>query len=285
MNVQNYQRNHSRSNKTKRKGYKINSRTNNETTSKKDTSWQSVAPWYNKLVGEGGQYFHQTVIFPNSLKLLQLNSHHSLLDLACGQGVLARQIPENVHYEGIDLAQDLIAFATSQNKSPKHSFYHADITRPLPTKKKDFTHASIILALQNIENIDLVTQNAATHLAPKGKFLIVLNHPAFRIPRQSSWGIDEQKKTQYRKIERYMSPLKIPITMNPGHSKGTKITWSFHAPLSAYTQSLKKAGFMIETIEEWVSEKESQGKAARMENRARAEFPMFLAILAIKQEV
>jgi ubiquinone/menaquinone biosynthesis C-methylase UbiE len=255
----------------------------NETTAKKDTSWQSVAGWYNKLVGEEGQYFHQRVILPSAVNLLEIGQKSSLLDLACGQGILSRHIPQTALYHGVDLARDLVNYARSQSQSRQHEFTIADITKPLPVSKKDFSHASIILALQNVENIASVFKNAANHLVNGGRFLIVINHPAFRIPRQSSWGIDESKKTQYRRIDRYMSPIKIPINMNPGHSSGTKLTWSFHNPMSVYAQELKNAGFYIETIEEWVSEKESQGKAAKMENRARSEFPMFMAILAVKK--
>ena len=37
-----------------------------------------------------------------------------------------------------------------------------------------------------------------------------------------------------------------------------------------------------EINEEWISDKRSMGKRAGMENRAREEFPLFLAILAKK---
>jgi hypothetical protein len=45
---------------------------------------------------------------------------------------------------------------------------------------------------------------------------------------------------------------------------------------------LKDAGFVIEEIEEWTSDKESEGRAGRMENRSRNEIPLFMAIGAIK---
>jgi hypothetical protein len=35
-------------------------------------------------------------------------------------------------------------------------------------------------------------------------------------------------------------------------------------------------------MEEWCSDKKSEGAAARMEDRARKEFPLFLTILASK---
>lgn len=114
-----------------------------------------------------------------------------------------------------------------------------------------------------------------------GYLLIVLNHPAFRISRQSSWGIDPNSKIQYRRIDRYMTPINIPITAHPGE-KHSEFTWSYHLPLWEYSRMLKDNGFAIELIEEWTSDKESVGKASKMENRSRAEIPLFMAILAQK---
>jgi hypothetical protein len=131
-----------------------------------------------------------------------------------------------------------------------------------------------------MENTNEAIKQVSTHLQIKGKFIIVLNHPCFRIPRQSGWGIEENK-LQYRYINRYLSPLKIPITMHPGE-KPSELTWSFHQPLSYYAKSLKNYGFVIDSIEEWISDKTSQGPAAKMENLARAEIPLFLAISAIR---
>ena len=136
-------------------------------------------------------------------------------------------------------------------------------------------------ALQNMEFPDKVFANIGRNLASSGKLLLVLNHPSFRIPRQSSWGIDEVNKLQYRRINRYLSFLKIPININPAN-KNSSLTWSFHYPLSSYSEALLKNGFMIEKIEEWSSDKESQGKSAKMENRGRSEIPLFMAILARK---
>lgn len=248
----------------------------------RDTSWNRVGKWYNEKVGDRGTYYHEHVVLPGVIRLLKLNANSSLLDLACGQGVLARQIPKSVKYVGVDTAQSLIHFAIKQDRSVNHKFFIGDVTQPIAVTDK-FTHAAIILALQNIEQPALAIKNAAEHLVAGGRIVIVINHPAFRIPRQSSWGIDQQSKLQYRRENIYMSALKIPITMHPGEGK-SPVTWSFHQPISAYTKMLADNHFMIENLEEWTSDKESVGKARRMENRSRAEFPLFLAILARKDQ-
>lgn len=248
------------------------------------TSWQKSSKWYQDSVGEKGHYYHQSVIMPNSLKLLDFThtSNASLLDLACGQGVLSRHIPSKVNYIGIDAAKSLIHAALQYNPPKHHGFILADAAKELPLKKMDFSHAALILALQNIESPLNVFKNASKHLIPGGYFLVVLNHPCFRIPRQSSWQIDPNSKIQYRRIDSYMSSMKIPIQTHPSQGKNSPQTWSFHSPLSSYCQWLKEADFGIEVIEEWCSDKESEGKTAKMENRSRREIPLFMAILARK---
>jgi ubiquinone/menaquinone biosynthesis C-methylase UbiE len=234
-------------------------------------------------VGSAGHYFHQHVVLPKSLKLLDVKQNSVVLDLACGQGVLARKLPKGAYYQGIDISRGLIAFAKKQINASEHHFLVGDVTKPLSIQRKDFTHAVCLLAIQNLEKPALMVAQAAQHLHVGGRFLIVMNHPSFRIPRQSSWGIDEKTKTQYRRIDRYFSELKVPITAHPGNPN-SEVTWSFHLPLSAYSKMLRENGFVIEVIEEWVSDKSSEGKAAKMENRSRAEFPLFLSILAKKLE-
>jgi len=250
------------------------------------TSWEKSSKWYGKSVGEYGNYYHQHLVIPNSLRLLNLNvneksqseAHQSILDLACGQGVLARALPKNVGYLGLDLSPSLISEA---QKLSHHEFKVADVSKNLNFITDKFSHATILLSLQNIEDQNSVILNAYNLLIPTGQFLIVLNHPAFRIPRQSSWEIDPQNKIEYRRINRYLSPLKIPVSTHPG-DKNSPITWSFHHPLSHYFDLLNKNNFVVTALEEWASDKASVGKAARMENRARQEFPLFLAILAEK---
>ena len=247
---------------------------------KQDTSWNNVHKWYDEAVGKEGHYYHTHVIIPNTLKLLSLPDTAKILDLACGQGVLARNLPKGVSYLGVDASSSLIKKAREYNRIKEHNFLSSDLTLPLKLKET-FTHSTVLMAIQNIEKPLEVLKNAYQGLDPKGKLLLVLNHPCFRIPRQSSWQIDEPKKLQYRRVDRYMTPMTIPILTHPGQQDSPK-TLSFHYPLSSYTKFIKEAGFSIDVMEEWCSTKRSVGKAAAMENRSREEFPLFLAILARK---
>lgn len=245
------------------------------------TSWNSVSSWYNKVVGSAGHYYHEHIVIPGAVRLLALQAGDSLLDLGCGQGVLARSIPPTSKYLGIDAAPDLIQSAKKLSTNKHHSFTVANVSKPLSSIDQRFSHAAFILSLQNMSEAAVAIKNAAQHLENTGKLLLVLNHPSFRIPRQSGWGVDEKTKQQYRWVTRYLSPLKVPIQMSPGKN-AANVTWSFHHSLQDYARMLSQAGFVITALEEWSSDKQSQGKAAKMENRARSEFPLFLAILATK---
>ena len=246
-----------------------------------NSSWQKVSRWYNKAVGEEGHYYHQHIIMPNLKRILKLKEKESLLDLACGQGVLERNLDKNIEYIGIDLAGNLIREANEKKINLNHKFLLADASKDLPINKIDFDAGAIVLALQNIKKPFGVIRNFARHLKKGGQLVIVLNHPMFRIPRHSSWGEDLNNRIQYRRIDDYMTPQEIPIVVHPG-KKESENTLSFHYPLSAYSEMLFDNGFCIENIEEWISDKKSTGSKAKMEDKARHEFPLFMAIIARK---
>jgi ubiquinone/menaquinone biosynthesis C-methylase UbiE len=248
---------------------------------KNDTSWQNVASWYDASVGNLGHYYHQHVVIPNILKLMQLDHSAKVLDIGCGQGVFSRHLPKKTFYTGVDFSEALLNQAKKQKVKKEDLFFKYDATVPFELERKDYTHASSILALQNMENPKGAISNAYNHLQKNGKLFIVINHPCFRIPRQTSWQIDDSQKMQYRRVNRYLSPLKIPLNMHPGKDNSI-VTWSFHYPISFWSKILKESGFVILDIEEWISDKVSVGKAAKMENRAREEFPLFMAFVAEK---
>lgn len=243
------------------------------------TDWEKSSDWYKGCVGDKGHHYHQTVVIPGILRLLGIDAKGvgSLLDLGCGTGVLKKHLPRGIEYVGVDLAPSLV-------KQVGEGGCVADATKPLPVKKHDFDFVTIVLALQNMEKGEGAVENGRLHLKKGGKLLIVLNHPCFRIPRQSAWGIDEKSEVQYRRVDRYLSDMKIPIQTNPSKKEKSDVTYSYHHPLSHYVAWLVKAGFAVTGLEEWASDKMSEGGKARRENRARKEIPLFLALLSEKKE-
>lgn len=245
------------------------------------TGWNKVAKSYDRHVGESGSDYHQNIIIPKALEMLKPRKGEKILDIGCGQGVFCRRLADlGVFASGVDSSEELIKLAR-QRSSNKIKFFLTDAS-DLSRLPETYDAATFILSLQNMENVNAVIKQASQVLNAGGRMLITLNHPCFRIPRQSGWGFDEKRKLQYRRVDSYMSEMKVPIKMHPGHDPEA-ITWSYHRPLSFYIRALCESGLLLKEMVELVSHRKSMpGERARAENRARDEIPLFLALLAVK---
>jgi SAM-dependent methyltransferase len=245
------------------------------------TDWNRVAKWYGDYLKQDDTY-QRTVVFPGVIKLLHPRAGNNYLDIACGEGSFANELARSsgARVTGIDAAPRLIAQAKRLHRPDLH-FMIGDAQRlDQLVKPNSFDGAICILALQNIADYAAVIQAAATTLRPGSLFVLVINHPCFRAPRQSGWGFDDVRKLQYRRVDSYLSPNQVPIQVHPGNALGVT-TWSFHRPLTDYVSTLATAGFVITGLEEWISHRHSKpGPRAKAENRARLEIPLFLAVRA-----
>lgn len=247
---------------------------------KSNTSWDNVAEWYDEFLETSEDSYQKKVILPNILRILNLKKKDRVLDLACGQGFFSRQFVQiGAQVTGADASVELIALARA--RSPKQIIYHE-----LSADKLDgiasgsFDVITIILALQNIKNIAGVFFECGRVIAPRGRVVMVINHPAFRIPQRSSWEWDSARHAQYRRIDNYLTESKVVIDMHPG-AKQKETTLSFHRPLQTYINTLAKYNFVVTRMEEWISHRISmKGPRQVAENRSRKEIPMFLMIEA-----
>lgn len=255
---------------------------NKETKKAKTTSWGGVAHWYDALLA-GDDTYQARVILPNILRAMSIKKGEKVLDLACGQGFFTRAFfHEGANATGVDIGKQLILIA--KKESPKDIQYFAQSAEDLsPFENNSFEKIAIVLAIQNIEAPHKVFKECARVLVPGGKLYIVLNHPAFRIPKASAWGYDEATKSQYRRIDSYMSESKVEIEMNPSKKDGPT-TVSFHRPLQYYFKTLANSGFVVSRLEEWLSHRESEkGPRKGAEDKARKEIPMFLFLEVLKK--
>jgi len=243
---------------------------------RKETSWGGVADWYKGVVSEEGGY-QNDLIKPNLLRMMSVKKGERILDLACGEGFMSRAFKEEGGVvSGADIAPELIGLA--KKSSPGIDFHIA------PADDLEFMDAAsadkvaVVMAIQNIENVSGVFKECARVLKSGGSLYLVINHPCFRVLKNSSWGDDKEAGIQYRRIDKYISEMRVPIDMHPGGRK-TELTVSFHRPLQYYFKALSKSGFCVSRLEEWTSMKESQpGRRAAAENRARKEIPLFMAL-------
>ncbi|MEO1007610.1 MAG: pseudouridine synthase [Planctomycetota bacterium] len=270
--------------------------------------WDHVAAWYDKLVGEGRSDHHSAVIVPGTLRLLGLERGERLLDVACGEGVLARAAAElGAAVVGVDASAGLID-AARQRARGRETYLVGDAQNLAHVEglrdAEPFDAASCVMALMNIEAIEAAFRGIRTRLRPGGRFVAIVLHPAFRAPGRTGWGWDEEGASdgipsgpaaqrrrqpgamrQYRRVDAYLTPHAQPIVMNPGaaaHGRRAITTTTHHRPLQDYIAALARCGFAIDALEEWPSQRTSEpGPRADAENRARREIPMFLGLRAI----
>jgi len=247
-------------------------------------SWDPVAAWYTGWVGANGSNHHRQLAIPTLLGLLQPRRDERILDLGCGPGVLAADIARaGAHYTGIDASPRLLAFARRHHRA-RGEFLLGDVTRlrALPAIRSDSFHAvTFLLSIQDIEPLEAALESAAYALRGGGRIVLLMTHPCFRIPRQSGWGWDAGRRLRFRRVDRYLTRLDVP--MKDYHAaRGT--TRSYHRPLEAYVNGLAAHGLLVDRIVEVPALPVApNGDTARAERLAMQEIPLFLGARAIKR--
>lgn len=239
------------------------------------TDWGEVAGWYDEVVSNDDS-FQKNVILPSLLRIIGDAKGKNILDVACGQGYFAGALEKaGAKVTAFDMGEDLVKIARSKNKNIDFRVLNAESFAA--DMKGKFDIAICVLAIQNIENVKKVFENLKMVMNKNGKCILILNHPAFRIPKQSSWHNDND--AQYRRVDAYMTESKIKMDMTPGKKTDKTFTYSYHRPMQYYFKIFANSGFVVNRLEEWVSHKESeQGPRKDAEDRARREIPMFMCL-------
>lgn len=246
------------------------------------TSWDPVANWYSKWSGEDGSDYHRKLAIPTLLELLQPRAGETILDIGCGTGILRRSLPKKLRYIGVDASPRLLA--TARKHHGRNSIFLQGDASKLPEidglQEACADAAVFLMSIQDMEPIEEILRSAAWAIKPSGRLVVLMLHPCFRIPRQSGWGWDADRKLQYRRVDTYLSPLAVPVRPI-AHGKPGSIK-AHHQPLHVYLNGIIESGLNIDRIVEVPAYPaiERRGKKAKAENRANREIPLYLAIRA-----
>ena len=91
--------------------------------------WDPVADWYDGWVGDKGSIHHTKLAIPAVMELLAVKPNEKILDIGCGQGVLAQYIVSAQGlYTGIDVSEQLIKIAKNR-KLANAEFIRGDARR------------------------------------------------------------------------------------------------------------------------------------------------------------
>lgn len=200
------------------------------------TSWEPVADWYAGRVGREGSRHHREMAVPALLELLEPGPGEAILDVGAGPGVLAPAISgAGARYTGVDASGKMVRYARRFH-GQQGRFLQADARwlREVPELRQSrFDAVVFLLSIQDMQPLQVVLDAAAWALKPGGREVLLMTHPCFRVPRLSGWGWDEGRKIRYRRVDRYLSALSVPMkAYRRGDGRGA--TWSYHRPLEAY---------------------------------------------------
>lgn len=218
-------------------------------------AWDALAVWYDAKQGDEGDLWHRTLIDPALLKVVGAVGGQRLLDLACGNGYLARRFARTgARVTGIDASAPMIERARRREReNPLGIVYHAGDTARMDML--DDAGMDIVvcnMALMDIEDAAGTIRQVARVLRPGGRFVASLSHPCFDIAGASAWVIERMDftTTTWRKVSRYRDRFAGQVPWRDGEEHVVAYTAAYHRPLSWYFRTLREAGFVITAFEE-----------------------------------
>jgi ubiquinone/menaquinone biosynthesis C-methylase UbiE len=247
---------------------------------KHPAGWDALAHWYDGWMGSAGSDHHRKLAIPAVLDLLDLQPDEHVLDMGAGQGVLAPYVARTgACYRGIDISPHLLALA-QQRHGTKGQFLRGDARYlgDVPSlHSAQFDAVVFLLSIQDMNPLERALESAAWVLRPGGRVVMLMTHPCFRVPRQSGWEHDDQRNLRFRRIDRYLTPLAVPMKPYGKERRGVSI--SFHRPLSHYVNGLAACGLYVDKLHEITT---YENGTTRAEQRANAEIPLFVGLRARK---
>lgn len=220
--------------------------------------WEQKAEFWDELMGEDGNKFYGMLVRPTAEYLLQVQPGEVILDVACGNGVFARQLARlGARVVATDYSARLIQLAQGrgQEYAEQIEYRVVDATNQgqlLELGERRFDAAVCNMAFMDMVTIDPLLQAVARLLKAKGRFVFTLTHPSFN-STTSKMALEQEDRngqvveTYYIKVSDYLNPLTNKGAGAPGEPNPH---YYFDRPVSAILKSCFAAGFVVDGLEE-----------------------------------
>ena len=249
--------------------------------------WEEMATWYDERQGDEGDLWHRALIDPALFRVLGSVAEQDVLDLACGNGYIARKLArQGARVTSVDLSAPIIDLARRrEEQEPLGITYHvADAARLGILADGAFDAVLCNMALMDIADAEGAIRETSRVLRTGGRFVASLEHPCFTPVNASAWVVEHvpYTTTVWRKVSRYRDVFAdwVPWHLSP---EQTRSTLSHHRPLSWYFRALSTAGFVVVALEEPEPTKELVADSPQ--GPWIAEIPLHCVIDARKLEV
>lgn len=147
--------------------------------------WDAATPTWVSFYGEGGDYHHKYKILPEVYRLLDVHKDETILDVACGEGNVARRLANNgAKVTGIDISK-MLDFAIEREEKEKLGIRYLKLNAEKITdvfEEASFDKVVCNMALMDIDDYKTTIQQISLVLKEKGIFVFSILHPAFSWP-------------------------------------------------------------------------------------------------------
>ena len=232
----------------------LNLSTANEETR---AAWEENAAYWDTRIGEGND-FVETLIWPVTRRLLELQPCQRLLDAACGNGLYARRVAAlGIDVVAFDFSANLIQLARERTVAHQDRIDYrvldaTDEPALLALGEGTFDAAMCNMALFDIADVGPLLRALSRLLRPGGCFVFSIMHPCFN--NAYTTHVAEMEERDGETV--YTYSIKVPRYMTPGTAYGAAIRGQpkpqlyFHRPLQVILGAVFEAGLVIDALEE-----------------------------------
>jgi ubiquinone/menaquinone biosynthesis C-methylase UbiE len=215
-------------------------------------AWNENAEWWDQAAGDADT-FHRWLIFPAIDALLAPSPGQRILEIACGNGNLARRLARaGAGVVAVDFAEELLdrARARPVDGPGTIDYRYLDATDPgqlAALGRHAFDAAVASMALHDMAEIDPLLNALPVLLRPEGRFVFAIPHPCFNTPRtatftETTYGA-HWETTAGVKVSDYLAEFCQDACVKHGQPRAHPV---FHRPLGLLFGRCFRAGLVLD---------------------------------------
>jgi 2-polyprenyl-3-methyl-5-hydroxy-6-metoxy-1,4-benzoquinol methylase len=221
--------------------------------------WNAKAAFWDERMGAEGNAFQRMLVGPATERLLALREGELVLDVACGNGVMARRLAAlGAQVVACDFSEVFVERArarTAPQLRERIEYTVADATdagQLLVLGEGRFDAVVCNMAFMDMATLEPLLRAAHRLLKPEGRFVFCIMHPCFNNPSHHKLAEEEDHGGQIVvtysiKTSSYLRPT---VEKGGGMPGEPEPHYYFHRSLSDLLSACFGAGFVLDGLEE-----------------------------------